>query len=268
MLTKRLLRDTFVHFTENLQAHGRYTFTKKEVMEKLGISDNAFHKAAHRLARQKRLIRVVNNFYVVVPFEYQLSGGPQAINYIDALMKFRREPYYIGVLSAASLHGAAHQSPQELQVVTGRAYRMIQVGKARIRFLTKKKVEKTPSQLIKTSSGFVPVSTPEATAFDLVLYTKVAGYLNNVSTVLIELSEAINDKKLLEIAKGMDLSTVKRVGYLLDQYGKRNLTNPLHGWLKKQDSGFVLLQPGGKSSLREKNEKWGIIINEKVEPDI
>ena len=75
-------------------------------------------------------------------------------------------------------------------------------------------------------------------------------------------------KKLLEIAKGMDLSTVKRVGYLLDQYGKRNLTNPLHGWLKKQDSGFVLLQPGGKSSLREKNEKWGIIINEKVEPDI
>jgi predicted transcriptional regulator of viral defense system len=269
MVGKRLLPDTFAHFTERLQAHGRYTFTKKEVIKELGISDNAFRKAAFRLSKQKRLMRLVNNFYVVIPFEYHLSGGPPATSYIDDLMKFHKQPYYVGVLSAASLHGAAHQAPQELQVVTSTPLRIIHAGRSRIRFLTKKRIEKTPTQLMKTPAGYISVSTPEATAYDLFLYARNAGYLNNIATVLIELSEVINPQKLLELAKnGVDMSTVRRVGYLLDQYAREKCTGPLYKWIKGQDSAFVLLQPNHKSTFEERNEKWRIIVNEKVEPDL
>lgn len=38
-------------------------------------------------------------------------------------MKFLGQPYYVGLLSAAALHGAAHHQPQEFQVVTNKQFR-------------------------------------------------------------------------------------------------------------------------------------------------
>ena len=43
---------------------------------------------------------------------------------------------------------------------------------------------------VKTVTGSIRVSTPEATALDLLRYVAAAGYLSNVATVLHELAEA------------------------------------------------------------------------------
>ncbi|MBI5139579.1 type IV toxin-antitoxin system AbiEi family antitoxin [Candidatus Nomurabacteria bacterium] len=262
---------SFSHFTEELQARGRYTFTKEETIAALHISDNAFHKAAHRLVQEKRIMRIVNKFYAVIPFEYQLSKGMPPTHYIDSLMKFRQQPYYVAVLSAAALHGAAHQSPQELQVVTSRPLPTIRAGRARIHFLTKGKFAETLKQALKTPTGYIQVSTPEATALDLLRYPRVAGGLNNIATVLTELSEVINPKKLAQIAIHCETSYIQRLGYLLDWVGAKKLTPSLITCLKKKRWDYVPLHHASNKEINkssERNQKWRVVVNETVEADI
>jgi hypothetical protein len=58
------------------------------------------------------------------------------------------------------------------------------------------------------------VSTPEATALDLVGYQHHAGSLSQVATVLAELAERI-DAKALAKAATTPISWAQRLGYLL-----------------------------------------------------
>lgn len=80
------------------------------------------------------------------------------------------DPYYVGLRSAAGLHGAAHQQPQEFQVVTARARRPMVAGRARIRFLVKRDPERASTAYVQTETGtgIMRVPTPESTALDLV----------------------------------------------------------------------------------------------------
>lgn len=268
MATERVSPRSLARFTEDLQGRGRYTFTKQEAVAALHISDNAFHKAAHRLIREKRLMRVVNEFYAAIPAEYRPGGSIPATYYIDALMKFRQQPYYVGVLSAASLHGAAHQAPQEYQIVTSAPLPMIRAPRTRIRFLTKQNIADTPVQQMKTPAGYISVSTPEATAFDLLRYPRAAAGLNNIATILTELSEVIDPKKLTMLAEKTESSYVQRLGYLMDQVGAEKLTSSLAGCLAKQRWDYVSLRPGWKSESPKRDSKWRVIVNETVEADI
>lgn len=106
------------HYVDTAQSKGRITFTGAEALKELGISRIAFNRSAERLIEKKRLIHPARGFYVIVPVEYVATGAPPPSWFIDALMNFHGQPYYVGVLTAAALHGAAHQSPQEFQVVT------------------------------------------------------------------------------------------------------------------------------------------------------
>jgi hypothetical protein len=93
------------------------------------------------------------------------------------------------VAAAAVLHGASHQAPQEFQVVTDRPLPLIEVGWLRLRFVKKVHLAETPTRPVRTPTGDMKVSAPEATAFDLVRYPEHAGSLSNVATALAELAE-------------------------------------------------------------------------------
>src|SRR5690606_2826851 len=82
---------------------------------------------------------------------------------IDDIMRFLDQPYYVGLLTAAAIHGAAHHRPQEFQVVTDRPTRQITVGRVRIRFVQKCTIHEAAVQEVKTETGTMPVSTPEET---------------------------------------------------------------------------------------------------------
>ena len=83
-------------------------------------------------------------------------------------MAAMRQPYYVGLLSAAGLHGASHQQPQEFQVMTDRPIRHLRAGRGRIHFFVKKGIDRTAVMNMQTPTGAMRVSTPEATAVDLV----------------------------------------------------------------------------------------------------
>jgi predicted transcriptional regulator of viral defense system len=259
-------------YLEMLQEKGRLTFTKDEARKSLKLSPLAFNRASERLIVKKRLVHPSRGFFVIVPAEHRSAGAPPVSWFIHELMKFHEQSYYAGLLTAAAFFGAAHQAPQEFQVVTSAALRPIHIGRSKIHFLTKKWTQATPIAPIRTPFGDIQVSTPEATVFDLVQYVHRAGHLSNVATILLELSEKLDPKKLVTAAQACgEITVAQRVGYLLDSFADKKLTLDLHHWLEKCHPVFTPLRPNWKPARLKnpkKDRKWQVVVNETVEPDV
>jgi predicted transcriptional regulator of viral defense system len=253
---------------DDLQAAGRYTFDRTEALAALGTSSVMLKKAVMRLATKGRLVVPKRGFYVIVPIEYRSAGAPPPSWFIDDLMSHLGKGYYIGVLSAASLHGAAHQQPQEFQVVTKLAARLVVAGRARIRFLGKRHFDCTLTMEMKTETGTMRVSTPEATAIDLLRYAPSAGGLSNVATVLAELAERIDADLLAEAARADgELVHAQRLGYLLDLVSAGKQTKELAKLIKDAAPRSTALRPGQPVRGCAVERRWRVVVNEKVEVD-
>jgi predicted transcriptional regulator of viral defense system len=260
---------TLPSWVDGLQSQGRYAFTSSEAIAALGGKKIAFKRAAARLTRKGRLIVARRGFYVIVTLEYQSSGAPPPSWYIDALMKEWKHPYYVGLLSAAAIHGAAHQKPQEFQVVTDTRLRPLRVGRGKVRFFIKSMLASTPTTAVKTETGLMQVSTPEATALDLIRYVKSVGGLDHVATVIKELSERIDPQILLKLAKEEPKASVlQRLGHLLDHVGASRVATPLAGWLARQKPSTAALRPEKNPRTRHKRNRWNLVVNEKIEADL
>ena len=253
-------------FIEALQSAGRYTFTREQASKALRVSDIALKNALWRLSKSGRVISPRRGFYVVVPPEYRAAGSIPPSWFIRDLMAYLGRPYYVGLLTAAALHGAAHQSPHEFQVVTDRPLPLIKVGRARILFVKKAHLAKTPTVGIKTPTGEIRVSTPEATALDLVRYPDHAGFLSNVATVLGELAERLDARALVRAAEADgELAYAQRLGYLLERIGRGELAVPLAEWLDVKTPRVVRLRPDRPIAGAPRAARWRVAINEEVE---
>lgn len=255
-------------YVDQLQSQGRYVFTRDEGLTALGCTRSAFMFAVNRLSAAGRIVSPRRGFHVIVPVEYRSAGGPPPDWYIDALMSFHEQSYYVGLLSAAALHGASHQQPQELQVVTSAPLRPVQAGRARIRFFQNVGIEQVPVVMEKTYTGHVRVSTPEATALDLVRYPHAAGGLGNVATVLGELAEEMAPERMVAILEGAESAHVQRLGYLLELVGQELLAAPLAVWVAKHATKTYRLRPDLAAADGELSPRWRLVINEKVEVDL
>ena len=122
-------------YVRKLLSRGRFTFTLKQAMDAIKVSKVATRAALRRLKEKIFLATPARGFYVIVPPEYETLGCLPADQWISELMAFYGESYYVGLLSAAELHGAAHHKPQEFQVMVLRNRRMITCGRVTIRFI-------------------------------------------------------------------------------------------------------------------------------------
>jgi predicted transcriptional regulator of viral defense system len=245
--TKNYTSRSLAAFVDELQTQGRYTFTRADAADADKFSDIALEAALRRLRRRGRIASPRRGFYVLVPLEYRVAECPPASWFIDDLMRFFNQPYYVGLLSAAAIHGAAHQQPMVFQIVTDRPMRPARAG---------------------TETGSMRVSTPEATAFDLVRFAPVAGRLNNVATVLSELAEKLEAKALAKIARYYSVPDVQRTGYLLEMLGEQDLAKPLTDWLATRRYRPILLAPGKTIAKTPADPRWRVIPNEKLEMDL
>lgn len=251
------------------QASGRYVLTREQALAALGVSGEALKKAVRRLVDKRRLAVPRRGFYVIVPVEYREAGAPPPSWFIDELMKFHGQPYYVGILSAAALHGAAHQQPQEFQVVTSKQLRPAVAGRARIRFFKKRHVERTPTMATRTETGTMKVSTPEATSLDLLRYLEAAGHLGNVATVLAELAERLDARRLRDVARAEgDLSIAQRLGYLLEHVGHGDVAAALAEWVAGERPRLVALRPDRPSRRAPKDLRWRMRANERIESEV
>lgn len=253
-------------YVEGLLARGRHTFTREDAELSIGSSSIAVYHSLRRLQKRGWLAMPRRGFYLIVDPAHRQLGALPATAWIDDLMRFHRVPYYVGLLSAAAMHGATHQQPQELQVVASAVLRPLTVGRVRIRFFFRRRMELAITEKTRTSSGYVPISTPEMTAYDLVRYRKGAGSIDHVATVLSELAERLDARRLLAIAKkGEAMPVLQRLGYLLERTGHAGLAGDLAKLVQRAKPRFVRLEPGSSEAVSDRNERWHVLVNTTIE---
>jgi predicted transcriptional regulator of viral defense system len=252
-------------WVEDLQASGRYVFTRQEAEAARGGSPVAVQHALRRLKKKGRIASPRRGFYVIVPPEYRAAGCPPASWFIDDLMNSLERRYYVGVLTAAALHGAAHQQPMVFQVIADHPVRDMAAGRVRIEIHASRSVGKMPVDRVQTETSTMAVATPETTAFDLVRFALAAGHWNNVATVLSELAEKLDGDALAGIAPCVQLPDVQRLGYLLTIVGEGERAAPLAAWLSQRRTTIVRLRTDMPAGEVDVDPQWRLIPNEQVD---
>jgi len=260
---------------DNLPKLGKTVFSKREIITLFpDMSKNNIRNSLYRLSKKRKIQSVWRDFYTVILPEYGLKGIAPPLEYINQLMDFLNKGYYVALLSAAKLQGAAHQTTMEFFVITNsRILRDKQKEDIKINFVTKKNIPTKYISQIMVNSGYVNVSCPELTAFDLIIYEKNIGGINRVATVISELGETLNFEKIdVDFLKSINVAIIQRFGYLLDLLEFEKLANVLY---QKSKEAGLKFRKYPLSVLSEKknycdfqiNNKWKIIVNEEIEID-
>lgn len=255
-------------FVSQLQSQCRYTFTQNELQDKFAKDKNALQMALNRFKRKGRIVRVRNGFYVIVPPEYAAQGILPAPLFVHELMQFLQKSYYVGLYSAAELHGSAHQKPQSFILVTEKpTIRRIQVKRVIINFVLKKKMPAEGIIKIKTDTGYINVSNPILTAVDLVQFERQSGGFYRMLEILEELSESFREQDVQTILKNdIPASVLQRFGYLCERHlNCIDIDRIVSDHLAKGKMYPVPLSPAESSRAGSINKNWQVIENVDLE---
>ncbi len=259
-------RMSLESWIDALQARGRYTFLREQAVRDSGLSATAVRKALQRAVKSGRLVRPKEYFFVIVPLEYRSAGAPPPAWFVADLMAAMKLPYHVALLSAAAIHGAAPQPPQEFQVITDRTVRSIRVGRSHVRFFASRYLQRAATVQVKTPTGTMRVSSPETTVVDLVRFAKAAGHLDYVATVIRELAPRLEPERLVAALKAVcDVPNTQRLGYILDVLRQRRLSNAVHHWVKSRIARSQPLRSGLPVTGAGEDRRWRLWINGPVE---
>ena len=259
-----------VDFIRDLRSNGKYAFTTDELYEAVPKDKRNLRKDLDRLRDKGQIMNIRRGFYTIIPDEYRNMGTLPVELYADDLMKFLQKKYYVGLFSAAMLHGAAHQQPQEYYIVLESPKpRNIKKKKFIINFSEKRKFPVYGVEEKKTSTGYLKVSSKELTFFDLIYYVKNLGGMNRIITILDDLREEMKVTNFKDVVKNDFPNTVyQRAGYIMDQiFYDEKLSLILENKLKKEKTSNTKLNPSGKTSGKI-NYKWNLQINIKIDKDL
>ena len=255
-------------YIDSLISDGKYSFSTSQAVESVDCSPDSLRKGIRKLRGKKHIATPMRGFHVVVPLEYRSSGCPPAEYFIDAMMSWLNEDYYVCLLSAAEAYGAAHQKPQEYQVMVSRARRNTRCHDVRIRYIEKGNIQQMPVNLKNTRTGTINLSSPELTALDLMGHPSHAAGLSNAATAALELAEKIDPEKLVYTASLCPLSWSQRLGYVLDSFGEEELAGYLHHHTSDRFEVYTPLRRAASQTNAFRSRKWKVIVNSKVDPDI
>lgn len=253
---------------DDLASRGRYHFTTDEMAARVGSSVVATRAALRRLQHKGLIATPHRGFHVIVPPEYRRLGCLPADQFVPELMHHLDLSYYAALLTAGRYHGAAHQQPQVFQVVVAKNRPPISCGDVRVAFIARRNVADVPTARINTPRGCLTVSTPEATAFDLVGYPQHAGGLDNVATVLAELAEKLDGAALASLAPLSPVPWAQRLGYLLEQVGAGDKAEVLAEYVDGVVNETTALVPSAPMGEAPHDARWRLLVNVPVEPDL
>lgn len=257
-------------YIHSLQSVGKYDFTYDDVSKKFEKSDNTLRASLNRLIQKKQIYNVRKGFYVVIPPEYANMGMLPVEYFIDSLMRYLKRDYYVGLLSAAMFHGAAHQQPQVFNVIIKTpALRPVKKGKANILFSKRNSFPVNGIQQKKTETGYFNISSPELTFLDLIYFEHYVGGLNKIATILTELTEDINVTDFRNVLMNEFPNPVlQRAGYIAEYVLKSDkIALAIERMLEKRITRNVLLKSSGNKAGMTDN-KWKVIVNTEIEKDL
>lgn len=266
----------FSGYLDNLRSSGKRYFSFQEVRHDLALSESAAQSGLYRLKKQHKLVSPIKGLYVIVPPEHQPYGCIPAEELIPIMMNYLKADYYVALLSAAAFYGATHQKVFKFQVITNsRIVHPLEFGQIKIEIITKKNLSQLPMQNFVVDTGYINVASPELVAIDLLEYVHRCGGLNHVVTVLSELVENIDVKKLIELSKKIKADyQLQRIGYILENIdiindSKRDeITNQIANYLKGKIKRYVPLAANISGTGYPRCKKWKVIKNIEIESDV
>lgn len=258
-------------YVNSLLSDGRFYFSLKELIDIYpNHSKAALKLSLNRLSSKRKILSVYKGFYVIIPIEYKHRKIIPPELFIDQLFSYLNRQYYVGLISAASLHGASHQQPMEFYIFIDKpSIRPTKAEGLKINYVVKNSLDIKGIEIKKTDAGYIKISSPELTAIDLIDYHKRIGGLNRASTILYELSVSISPEKLKEVfSYDISLSALQRLGYIFDVVlHRKDLALIIKDFLADKVLFRVPLKPGNKKSGFNVNSEWKVIENYKIEID-
>lgn len=254
---------------DHLIASGEPVVNTERISELVGLEPRSVHAGLSRLRRQGRLFSPARGLYVAVPPEYRSWGVVPAQWWIDAMMDHLSRNYHVGLLTAASVHGASHQAPQVFQVVVDHQLASRDIHRVRVQFHVSAALSRLPAgavERVATETGSMAVSSRELTAVDLAASPALSGGLDNVATVLTELCDLDIDQ-LATIGSLYPRSVLRRLGWLLDEIAGLSQLDPLQS-LADPGAGNITPLDVHAEATGPRNDKWAILVNASVEPDL
>ena len=254
------------------EIEGLATFTSQDVATAFpGLNPQVIRNNLYRASKAGIIAQPYRGFYVIIPPHYAAKGIVPAVYYIDQLMAYIRKPYYIGLLSAAEMLGAAHQRPQRFCVMT--TFPQLHVQKqTSLDWSYKASINRELLQTRNSETGTVCFSCPELTALDLVQYEQHIGGLSRAATIIEELSEQFNWKGAAEngVFAQSTIASVQRLGYILENVLQNQeqadaLFTELHLLSPKLNRFPLSTRKSAEGS--DVNKRWNIFINTEIEID-
>ena len=211
------------------------TFSVDDVRQTFpDYSEQVIKNELFRLSKQGILCPVYKGFYVIIPPQYAAKRMVPPIYYIDQLMSYLNKPYYICLLNAAEILGAAHQRPQKFSVMT--VFPKSSVSSSKNNSLVWGYRKEIPSDFLlfkNSETGVIYYSNAELTAIDIVHYEQYIGGLSRAATILDELAEKLDFRKASDnLFNYTSIATIQRLGYILDDIlEQKEIAEVLHSEL-------------------------------------
>ena len=256
---------------ELLQSKGKLSFSVDKLrVDLIDYTPVAIKRSLQRLSEKGKIKSIYKGYYIIIPPQYSVMRILPPALFIDNLMKYLKRDYYVGLLTAAAYHGAAHQQPQEFFVVTDypRIKSTIKNG-VKLNYLS---INKLPTELIekkKTETGYINISNPALTAADLIQYEDKTGGINRAATIISELGDELRPehfcKNLISHVQGR---TLQRLGYILEYACEnRELSDALFLQVGENKMYRIPLKPSKEVKGFSSKNRWNIIENLKIEID-
>ena len=262
-----------LQWVEYLLSRGRHAFSLAEFRKTFpGLSEAAVKLSLNRLSKKGKVLSIHQGYYIIVPPQYAARGILPPALFIDGLMRYLNRPYYVGLLSAAALYGAAHQQPQEYYVITDFPVLRPTLKKGiKINYVSKKEIPEDLLEKRKTDTGYLLVSSPELTATDLIQFESRIGGLNRATSVLNELREEMKTDRINErILEVVPVTVIQRLGFLLDVVlEEKMLADHLYEISRYAQLKFFRTPLKASGAVKElsSDQRWKVIVNTEIEID-
>ena len=249
-----------------LISEGRYWVSTAEAAELAGVPTAHVYPGLQRLRRRGAMFSPARGFHVVIPAEYRSWGVLPGELFIDGMMRALGRDYNVSLLTAAAMHGAAHQAPQVFQVMVDRHVADRDIERVRLRFYANEHLREMATEERQVDTGRIRLATRETTLVDLVVHPDDAGGLSNVATVAIEIGD-LDVSRLAQLSAVRSRSVARRLGWLLDHHRADLDLEPLYE-IARANGGYPTRLVRALPARGPIDPRWNLQINSDVEADL
>ncbi len=237
----------------------------------LRISKNYAKDLLYSLAKKDAVVKLAKGTYLLVHPEilYGRKGfSEDPLLIIDELMSELERSYYVAYISAAHVHGIAHQLPFTFHIAVTKRRRNIRASGISIRFVTVKKDRFFGIQDMKYADRKLKVSNLEKTILDCLERPELCGGISDLAVMIYDSAERIEWQKLVDYVKLFNNGALaQRLGCILEKLMRQGLNvdkKVIASLHKLLDKKFVYSLEPKLPKKGKLNRNWMIIENVKI----